>query len=296
LTSDRFIPAFSRPNANLNLSFEVLPLDITLTTAIAKLKMQTVQLGFGNPSKRGDNQFPRCGYGIESAFPDLVGPPGTSIAIWRKDIMNPDQSCEIQALVTAAAGGDRDAMSHLFEIYQARLRQMIALRIDPRVKSRIDPSDVLQEAYLDVSRKLEDYTKKANMSFYVWLRLVTGERLLKIHRTHLRTEKRDINREQRCHPAMPDASSVCLVEVLANQSTSASQRVIRKEAHDILKEALDEMDLIDREVLVMRHFENLSNQEVAETMGITKTAASNRYIRAMKRLKTELERNPECFL
>ena len=163
---------------------------------------------------------------------------------------------------------------------------MVRFRLDPRLQGRVDPSDVLQEAYLDLAQKLPGYASKPPMPFFLWLRLVVGERLLRVHRQHLDAAARDAGREISIHQGpLPRASSASLAAQLLGRVTSASRAAVRAERQVRLQEILNAMDPIDREILTLRHFEDLSNGETAQVLGLTKTAASNRYVRALSRLK-----------
>lgn len=189
-------------------------------------------------------------------------------------------------LLHLAKSGDREALAELFGGFRERLRRMIRLRLDPRLQGRIDSSDVLQETYLDVCKLLADYENYPDMSFFLWLRLVATQKLAQLHRFHLGTQKRDAGKEISLHRgAFPQASSVSLAAQLLGRLTTASQAFDRAESKIKLQKTLAEMDAVDREVLALRHFEYLSNSETAQVLGISKNAASNRYIRAIKRLK-----------
>lgn len=199
----------------------------------------------------------------------------------------------IEEYVRLAAGGDEAALADLFACYQARLRQMIRLRLDRRLQGRVDPSDVLQDAFIDLAAKLPDYANRPPMPFFLWLRLVVGERLLRVHRHHLGAAMRDAGREISLHQgALPGASSASLAARLMGQMTSVSRVAARAELQLLLQEALNGMDAIDREVIALRHFEELSNDEVAAVLGLTKAAASKRYVRAMLRLKAVVGSTP----
>ena len=180
--------------------------------------------------------------------------------------------------------GDPAAAGEVFAAYRDRLKRMVKFRLDVRLQGRLDASDVLQEAFLDVQRKLPDFAHQG-MSVYLWLRLVTAERLRILHRHHLGTQMRDAGHEVALCAGAPPASTHSLANLLLGRLTSPIQAAIRAERQLRLQEALNGMDPLDREVLVLRHFEALSNSEVATVLGLTKTAASNRYIRALKRLK-----------
>jgi RNA polymerase sigma-70 factor, ECF subfamily len=197
-------------------------------------------------------------------------------------------------LLRRALAGDESALAALFDGNRERLRRMIRLRLDRRLSGRVDPSDVLQEAYLDVRKRIADYARDpAAMPFHLWLRLVAGQRLTDIHRHHLGAQMRDAGCEVSLHRGpFPQASSVSLAAQLLGKLTSASQAAIRVEHKLIVQEALNSMDPIDREVLALRHFEHLSNDETAQVLALSKSAASNRYIRALKRLKDILSSIP----
>jgi RNA polymerase sigma-70 factor, ECF subfamily len=190
-------------------------------------------------------------------------------------------------LLRSALAGDESALAALFDGYRDQLRRMIRLRLDRRLSGRVDSSDVLQEAYLDVRKRLDEYARDpAAMPFHLWLRLVAGQKLTDVHRFHLGAQMRDAGQEVSLHRGpFPQASSVSLAAQLLGKMTSASHAAIRAEHKLIVQEALNGMDPIDREVLALRHFEHLSNDETALVLGLTKSAASNRYIRALKRLK-----------
>jgi RNA polymerase sigma-70 factor (ECF subfamily) len=200
-------------------------------------------------------------------------------------VMTRDPS-DAEDLLRRAGAGDSQALAELFNRYRDRLRRMVHLRLDRRLQGRLDPSDVLQDAFLDYSRRFSEYTANPTLPFYLWLRMLTGQRLIDLHRHHLGAKMRDAGQEVSLYRgALPQASSVSLAAQLLGRITSASLAAIRAETQLRVQEALNSMDPIDREVLTLRHFEMLNNEETAQVLGIKKTAASNRYIRALKRLK-----------
>jgi RNA polymerase sigma-70 factor (ECF subfamily) len=204
-----------------------------------------------------------------------------------------DTHDDITSLLNRATAGEEGALAELFTRYRKRLRQMIRLRLDRRLSSRVDPSDVLQEAYLDVVQQFPAYQRRPEMPFFLWLRLVTGQRLLRVHRRHLGAGMRDAGREVSLyHGALPQASSESLAAQLLGRMTSASQALVRAEMQLQLQAALNDMGPLDREIIALRHFEELSNAEAAEVLGLSKTAASNRYLRALARLQKILENIP----
>jgi RNA polymerase sigma-70 factor (ECF subfamily) len=199
-------------------------------------------------------------------------------------------------LLRRAMAGDEQALATLFDHYRERLRKMVGLRIDRRLGGRMDTSDVLQDAYLDVARRFSEYAAAPNVPFYIWLRSLTGQRLVDLHRRHLGAEMRDARREVSLyHGALPTASSAALAQHLLAGLTSPTQAAVREEMQLRLQDALNSMDPIDREVVVLRHFEELSNVEAAEVLGIETAAASKRYIRAIRRLKAILDAVPGFF-
>jgi RNA polymerase sigma-70 factor (ECF subfamily) len=206
--------------------------------------------------------------------------------------MNRDRD-RIDALVRRATRGEEGALAELFACYSGRLRQMIRLRLDRRLQGRVDPSDVLQEAYIDMAEKLQEYTDRAAIPFFVWLRMVVGERLARTHRHHLGAAMRDATREISLHRgAIPAASTTSLAAELIGEFTPASRAAVRAETKRTLEGILNAMDPIDREVIALRHFEELRNEEVAVVLGLTKFAASKRYVRAMLRLKAAIADAP----
>ncbi len=190
---------------------------------------------------------------------------------------------------------DIENLGDLFAMHRPRLRRLVDLRLDGRLQGRIDPSDVLQEAYLDATRRAEDYAANPTMPPYLWLRFLTLQRLTALHRFHLGTRKRNAGQErsifQRSHP---NASTEILARELTAGLASPSHAAIQAELQDRLKLLLDGLEPLDREVLALRHFEELSNQEAAEILGISTAAASKRYIRALERMKTALGQTDAC--
>jgi RNA polymerase sigma-70 factor (ECF subfamily) len=205
-------------------------------------------------------------------------------------------SAKTDDLLGRARAGDAAALGELFAHYRDRLRKMVRLRLDGRVCGRLDPSDVLQEAYLDVARRFPEYAAAPVVPFYVWLRALTGQRLLDLHRQHLGAKMRDAGQEVSLYRgALPHASSASLAQQLLAGLTSPTQAAIRAELQLQLQEALNSMDPLDREVVVLRHFEELSNVETAAVLDIEPSAASKRYLRAIRRLKAILDRVPGFF-
>ena len=187
------------------------------------------------------------------------------------------------------ARGDSRGLQEVFTRYQERLKRMVRLRLDPRVQTRVDASDVVQEAYLEVAQKLAAYLREPKLPFYLWLRLLTGQKLALAHRQHLGVQARDAGREISLYRgAFPAASSAALAARLIGKLTTPSQAAVKAELRIRIQDALNSMDPIDREVLTLRHFEQLSNAETAQVLDIKETTACNRYFRALERLRNIL--------
>lgn len=209
---------------------------------------------------------------------------------------NNQEAIALEELLQRVRNDDADAVGEIFAHYRSRLRRMVQLRIDRRLQGRLDASDVLQEAFLDVSMRAAEYSARPELPFFLWLRLITGQKLLEIHRRHLKTQMRDATLEISLHRgALPEANSISLAAQLLGRLTSASTAAVRAELQIQLQQVLNAMDPVDREILALRHFEELSNGEVASVLNLTKSAASNRYVRALKRLKDDLSRIPGFF-
>lgn len=208
--------------------------------------------------------------------------------------------------------GDDAALAEAFSLAQPRLRKMVAFRMDHRLAGRLDPDDVLQEAYLEAAQRLPHYLAKPGDGLaqpgdgsaqqaegtpgerlYVWLRLITAQTLVDAHRRHLGAQMRDATREQGLWQASNAvATSVSLAGVLIGRLTSPSNAALRDEAAAELRRAIASLSEVDQEVIALRHFEELTNGEVARVLGIEVKAASIRYVRAVKRLKELLDHSP----
>src|SRR5262245_41055507 len=212
------------------------------------------------------------------------------------ETMMPSESSDTKLLLRRVEDGDETAMTELFARYRSRLRQMVKLRMDRRLQGRLDPSDVLQDAYLDVAKRAGEYRANPAMPVFLWLRFLTGQKLMALHRKHLGAQMRNAGQEVSLHGgALPPASSISSAAMLLGRITSPTRAARRAELQVRLQDVLNSMDPMDREVLTLRHFEELGNSEAAQVLGITKAAASSRYIRAVMRLKKELATMPGFF-
>ena len=183
--------------------------------------------------------------------------------------------------------GEMTALVDLFEFYRPSLREMIRLRIGGQLAARLDPSDVLQEVYVDATGKVESYLQDPKVSGYVWLRGLTWDRLMKIQRAQLGAQRRTATRET----PLPDRSSALLATQLLSGSLSPSQQYLKQELRQRVQQAIDRLSDEDHEVILMRHFEEMSNNQVAEALGVSVSGATMRHGRALARLKEQLTRD-----
>jgi RNA polymerase sigma-70 factor (ECF subfamily) len=195
--------------------------------------------------------------------------------------MKMDELPQMTALLRRLRSGDRDALAALFEYYRPRLRQMLRLRMDARVTARLDASDVLQETYLDAVRQLQGYLQQPKVALYVWLRGLAWERLLNLQRQHLDAKCRAVHRAV----PLPAESSALLARALLAGGPSPSEAAVQEELRRRLQRAVEQLQPPDRDVILMRHYEEMSNGEVAEALGLTASGATMRYGRALFRLK-----------
>jgi RNA polymerase sigma-70 factor (ECF subfamily) len=182
-----------------------------------------------------------------------------------------------------------ELLGALFEEHRARLRRMVDIRMDPRLRGRIDASDVLQDAWLEVADRIDEYVANPQMPFPLWVRFIAGQKLVALHRHHVGTKKRDVRRQRPIEfGGAPGATAAGLAYQLIAAGTTPTMAAARGEFRARLVGALESMEPIDREVLVLRHFEQFQNAEVAVILGLAPTTASNRYVRALRRLKDVL--------
>jgi RNA polymerase sigma-70 factor (ECF subfamily) len=177
--------------------------------------------------------------------------------------------------------------------HEARLRRMVAFRLDPRLRGRVDASDVIQDVHLEASKHLADYVNEQGMPLFLWLRGIAGHKLLEVHRHHLGTPIRDARREIALYRGgLPGATSAAIALQLLGHTTRPSEAAMRAETKVRLQEALNDMDPLDREILALRHIEQLTNAEAAWVLGVKEAAAGKRYLRALERLREVLRQMP----
>ena len=196
-------------------------------------------------------------------------------------------------LLRQVAEGDNELLQSLLSQHREKLRRMVKLRIDWRLQKRVDASDVIQEAYIEAATRLPEFLEKPSMPFLLWLRLITAQKLKQVHRRHFGVKARDAGREIALDGVgAPHANSAALAAQLVGKFTAPSKAMMRSELKRQVREALDEMDEMDREILALRHFEQLTLAQAAQVLGIKRTAANNRYVRALKRFKNILADSP----
>jgi RNA polymerase sigma-70 factor, ECF subfamily len=193
---------------------------------------------------------------------------------------------ETQELLKRARGGDQSAFEELFQRHRKRLQKAIAMRIDRRLSARIDASDVLQETHLEAFRRMPNYLANNEMPFYLWLHWIAREKVLALHRRHLGAEKRAVICEV---PLLPvDSSATFVSGIIAGREPSPSQALAKTELAERLRLALGQLDTDDRDLILWRHFEQLSARDMAQLLQISESAAAKRYIRAVERLRAIL--------
>lgn len=183
-----------------------------------------------------------------------------------------------------AAGGDANSWQSVLDQHRDRVRRLARFRLDPRLQSRLDASDVVQDVFTEASKRLKDYLAKPTVPFFLWLRVLAVQQVVTLHRRHLGAVRRDIRKDVSIDQDNLD-SSTAMAAHLSGDQTSPSEAALRTERADRVRNALQKMDPTDREVLALRHFEGLSNSEAAEVLGLTISAASKRYVRAAVRLR-----------
>src|SRR5665213_414678 len=188
-------------------------------------------------------------------------------------------SAEVLALLSQARAGEKHAFDRLFALCESQLRRFVDLRLDPKLRPRVDPSDIVQEAHLEAFRRLDDFLETPTLPFKLWLRQITLDRLLMMRRRHVGAARRSLAREA----ALPDGSSCSLARQLIAAGSTPSQQVGREELARRVREAVALLAEADREIILMRTFESLSFEEIAHLIGVEAAAARKRHGRALLR-------------
>jgi RNA polymerase sigma-70 factor, ECF subfamily len=192
-------------------------------------------------------------------------------------------------LLGGAKLGDAEAVDDLLDRHRESLRRMVHMRLDQQIKRRIDVSDVVQEVLVEASRRLQDYLNDPRMPFHLWIRQIAKDRIIDAHRRHRVSAKRSVDREQPLVPAGPiDQSTIDLAGQLCDPQLTPAAAATQRELAVHVQAAIEQLDENDREIILMRHYEQLSNQEIATALQLTEPAASMRYLRALKRLRRTL--------
>jgi RNA polymerase sigma-70 factor (ECF subfamily) len=208
---------------------------------------------------------------------------------WKENSSLDSQEPNTDQLLALAADGDESARGRLLDQHRQRLRSMVAIRMDPRLTARVDPSDLVQDTLTEAHRRLDEYLCDRPLPFYPWLRQLAFDRLIDLHRRHVRSSRRAVSREVPGEMQLSDGSVHELARRLHGSASSPSARLGRKESRARLRAALSELPDIDREVLVLRHLEELPSAEVAAVLGISGRAESMRHLRALERLRKLLD-------
>lgn len=203
-----------------------------------------------------------------------------------------EEPSEIEQLLDRAKAGDQDALGRLLAAHHGRLRRMIDLRMDLRLKGRLDPTDVVQEACLEAAHRFPEYLDNPNLPFHLWIRFITRQKLDALWRHHLGAQARDARREVRGAKDGGTDSTTRAAADLMCQQTSPTGLARRAEDRERVQRALDSLDPLDREILILRHLEHLTNNEAAQELELQPAAASKRYVRALTRLRKQLKGFP----
>ena len=204
--------------------------------------------------------------------------------------MKPDstyQDTDNNELLQRARDGDQGAFNDLFLKHRAELRRFVDLRLDPRVRTRVDASDIIQDTHIEAFRRFNNFFDRKPMPFAIWLRKNAYERLLNVQRDHIATARRSINREHR----LPDASSVMIYQFAVDQNGSPSERLLEKEFQRRVADTMAELPEADRELLLLRNVEGMSHQDIGYLLDITSATARKRYARALIKLEALLIKN-----
>lgn len=202
--------------------------------------------------------------------------------------MWPEQSTT-EDLLKQAQAGSAEAAERLLAAHREPLRRVIGMRLDPALAARVDASDVVQDVLLEAHRRLAEYLRAPTMPFHLWLRHIAKDHIIDAHRRHRQAQRRSLDREQPLAPAyLADHSSFELAGQVIDGELTPASAAIRHELQRRLETAVRQLDEDDREVILLRHAEQMSNQDVATALGLTEAAASMRYLRAVRRLRSLL--------
>jgi RNA polymerase sigma-70 factor, ECF subfamily len=197
-----------------------------------------------------------------------------------------------QELLRQVGAGNGEAVNRLMERHRRALCRMVQLRLDRALGARVDASDIVQDVLLEASRRLEDYLRDAKVPFHLWLRELAKDHVIDAHRRHRKAQRRSVDREQKKSPEFGDQSSLDLAAQLRDHELTPAAATIRKELEGRFLAAMDQLEEEDAEIVLMRHFEHLSNSEAAQALGLSPAAAGMRHLRAIRRLRAILGEQP----
>ena len=197
------------------------------------------------------------------------------------------ESEKTQELLLGVKEGDVEAINRLLERHRDAVRRLVQMRLDTRIQRRVDVSDVVQDVFVEANRRLADYVAAGQpMAFHLWLRQIAKDRIIDAHRRHRASAKRSVDREQAMNvPADMDHSSMELAGQIVDRELTPAAAATQREMSQRVEAAIAELPDQDAEILVMRHYEHLTNQEIALALELTEPAASMRYLRAVRRLR-----------
>lgn len=203
--------------------------------------------------------------------------------------MWPEQQ-QTEELLVLAKDGDQVAVNQLMERHRDALRHLVRMRLDQKIQRRVDVSDVVQDVLIEANRRLGRYMDNPVLSFRLWLRQIARDRIIDAHRRHRVSAKRSVDREQAlASPRGYDQSSIHLASLLGDNKLTPAANALQIEMARKVEAAITQLDERDCEIVIMRHYEHLSNQEIAQALELTEPAASMRYLRAIRRLKAILQ-------
>ena len=203
------------------------------------------------------------------------------------------QGDKTDVLIQSARAGDADAVNQLLDRHRAAIHRLVELRLDRKVQQRVDVSDVVQDVLVDASGRLQQYLNDPGMAFHLWLRQIAWDRIIDTYRRHRGSAKRSMDREQPMHRGSVDESTMNLAIQLSDPGLGPAAVATQHEIAHRVEAAIEKLDEADREVILMRHYEHLSNLEIAEVLGLQPPAASMRYLRALRRLRAVLEQDDD---
>ena len=195
------------------------------------------------------------------------------------------QECDTDMLLRQAGQGDRPTREALLDRHRSRLRQMVAFRLDRRLAARVDPSDVVQDALFEAAGKLSEYLRGRPIPFYPWLRQLAWDRMIELHRQHIGAKKRSVICEAGNALPLNDESAFELADRLQAHGGSPISQLLQKELRGRVQAILGRLAPRDREVLILRHLEQLSTREMAAVLGISEGAVKTRHLRALQRFR-----------